>query len=77
MRLLFCGLMALIVLQATAASAGTLDKLRETGVLTVGYRDDAIPFSYKSEIGEAVGYTVDLCRAIAARLKADLGLETL
>jgi polar amino acid transport system substrate-binding protein/glutamate/aspartate transport system substrate-binding protein len=77
MRLLFYGLITLIVLQATAATAGTLDKLRETGVLTVGYREDAIPFSYKSENGEAVGFTVDLCRTIAARLKADLGLGKL
>jgi polar amino acid transport system substrate-binding protein/glutamate/aspartate transport system substrate-binding protein len=77
MRLLFYGLMALIVLQAPASAAGTLDKLRKTGVLTVGYREDAIPFSYKSEIGEAVGYTVDLCRTIATRLKADLSLGKL
>ncbi len=77
MRLLFCGLLTLIVLQAPAASAGTLDKLRQTGVLTVGYREDAVPFSYQSEIGEAVGYTVDLCRTIATRLKADLGLGKL
>jgi ABC-type amino acid transport substrate-binding protein len=43
----------------------------------MGYREDAIPFSYKSDIGEAVGYTVDLCRTIASRLKADLGLGKL
>jgi len=43
-------------------------------VLKVGYREDAAPFSYKSEIGEAVGYSVDLCRTIATRLKADLAL---
>jgi polar amino acid transport system substrate-binding protein/glutamate/aspartate transport system substrate-binding protein len=77
MRLLFYGLMTLIVLQAPASAAGTLDKLRKTGVLTMGYREDAIPFSYKSDIGEAVGYTVDLCRTIASRLKADLGLGKL
>lgn len=77
MRLLFCSLLTLIVLQAPAVSAGTLDKLRQTGVLTVGYREDALPFSYKSEIGEAAGYTVDLCRAVATRMKADLGLEKL
>ena len=46
MRLLFYGLLTLIVLQVPAATAGTLDKLRETGVLTVGYREDAVPFSY-------------------------------
>lgn len=77
MRLLFCGLITLIMLQVPTASADTVDKLRQTGVLTVGYREDAIPFSYKSEIGEAVGYSVDLCRTIAARLKADLGLGKL
>jgi ABC-type amino acid transport substrate-binding protein len=77
MRFLLYGLLALVMLQAPASAAGTLDKLRETGVLTVGYREDAIPFSYKSDIGEAVGYTVDLCRTVAARLKADLGLDKL
>ncbi|MDH3909907.1 MAG: amino acid ABC transporter substrate-binding protein [Rhodospirillales bacterium] len=77
MRFLLYSLMALMVLQAPAAAAGTLDKLRQTGVLKVGYREDAAPFSYKSEIGEAVGYSVDLCRTIATRLKADLGLAKL
>jgi ABC-type amino acid transport substrate-binding protein len=77
MRFLLYGLTALVMLQAPAAAAGTLDKLRETGVLTVGYRVDAIPFSYESEIGEAVGYTVDLCRTVAAGLKADLVLDKL
>ena len=77
MRILLCGLMALVALQAPAAAAGTLDKLRQTGVLKVGYREDAVPFSYKSEIGEAVGYSVVLCRTIAVRLKAELGLAKL
>jgi ABC-type amino acid transport substrate-binding protein len=59
------------------AAAGTLDRVRESGAFKIGYRTDAPPFSYNSEIGEAAGYVVDLCREVAASAKQELGLADL
>ena len=39
-------------LWAQDASAAVLDRIRDSGVLKIGYREDAAPFSYKNDIGE-------------------------
>lgn len=62
---------------AGIAEAATLDRIQETGSLTIGYRSDAMPFSFESPIGEPAGYSVSLCRAIATDLKAQLKLDKL
>jgi putrescine:ornithine antiporter len=69
---------ALLPLAAPSpASAGTLDRVRESGKLTLGYRVDARPFSFKDESGNAAGYSVALCQRIADQVKTDLKLPTL
>lgn len=74
MRLIGLALGAAALLLTTQVSAGTLDQIRENGVLKIGYRVDAAPFSFKSAIGEPAGYSVDLCRVIATGLKEQLQL---
>src|SRR6476659_3430682 len=59
------------------ASAATLDRMQQTGKLTLGYRTDAQPFSYKDESGNAAGYAVRLCQQVAEKIKSDQGLSTL
>jgi polar amino acid transport system substrate-binding protein len=73
------GLLAAIMLLCTAmpARAATLDRIRQSGKITFGYRPDARPFSYRDEAGKAAGYTVALCEKIAARAKSDLKLPAL
>ncbi len=56
---------------------GTLDRVRETGKLVLGYRVDARPFSYQDASGKAIGYSVALCEKVAAEVKAELGLPEL
>ena len=68
---------ALALLTALPASAQTLERIAETGVLKIGYRGDARPFSYADETGEPNGFSVELCREIAADTKAKLGLDKL
>ena len=58
----------------SSASADVLDRVRTTGVFKIGYRTEAAPYSYKSQLGEAAGYSVDLCRAVAVDLKKKLNL---
>jgi putrescine:ornithine antiporter len=59
------------------ASAATLDRIQQAGKLTLGYRADARPFSYKDESGNAAGYAAGLCQQVADKIKSDHRLSTL
>ena len=54
---------------------GTLDKISKSGEFVIGYRPDASPLSYENAEGQPSGYSVDLCRRIAAAVKAHLGKD--
>ena len=54
-------------------SVGTLEKIAKSGEFLIGYRTDASPLSYENADGQPSGYSVDLCRRIAAGVKAHLG----
>ena len=56
---------------------GTLEKISRTGEFLIGYRTDASPLSYENAEGQPSGYSVDLCRRIAAHIKAHLGKRTI
>jgi len=61
-----------------AAAAGTIDRMRAEQTIRIAYREDAPPFSYKAaDRTEPVGYMVDLCRAVAAKLADQLRLPSL
>jgi len=62
----------LAVLVPLVAGAQTLDKIRKSGVMTLGYIDGAAPFSYTDGNGEPQGYSVELCRAVADGIAAQL-----
>ena len=60
-----------VAVAATLASAeqpqaSVLEEVKSSKTLRIGYREDAPPFSFKNDIGEAAGYTVELCRQVAA-----------
>jgi ABC-type amino acid transport substrate-binding protein len=77
LRLLLATTVALLA--AAAANAQTLDKIRKTGVITLGYIDGAAPFSYVDGNGEPQGYSVELCRTVADGVAAQLkrtGMKT-
>jgi ABC-type amino acid transport substrate-binding protein len=59
------------------ASAGTLDRIGQDKAIRIAYREDAPPFSYKDKIGEAGGFMVDLCRAVAKKLAEQRNLSEL
>jgi len=76
LRLIFCTFVLLFSFNATAQKlTGTLKKIADSGVFTIGYREDSTPFSFKDEAGTPTGYSVDLCRRIATATKAALGLS--
>jgi ABC-type amino acid transport substrate-binding protein len=59
------------------AQTGTLEKIRRDGTITLGYIENAAPFSFVDARGEPQGYSVDLCREIARGIGAQLGLPKL
>lgn len=48
----------------------TLTKIVRTGEFVIGYRADSSPLSYENGDGEPSGYSVDLCRRVAASIKS-------
>jgi ABC-type amino acid transport substrate-binding protein len=66
---------AAVLLLATGGQAQTLERVRETGTFKLGYREDAAPFSFRDTLGEPSGFSVELCRLIAAQVKQALGLD--
>jgi glutamate/aspartate transport system substrate-binding protein len=51
---------------------GTLKKIKETGVITIGHREASIPFSYLDDKQQPVGYAMDLCMKVVDAVKAEL-----
>jgi len=64
---------AAIALFAIPASAATLDHIKETGHIRLGYVPDAKPFTSMGTPGPE-GYGVQVCEAIVGQLKIQLGL---
>ena len=50
----------------------TLTKVRDTGVVTIAYRPDAIPFAYLDDNKQPIGYGIDICREIVRLMERDM-----
>jgi glutamate/aspartate transport system substrate-binding protein len=82
-------LAAVLVLGGLAAAAqaqeaagverlgGTLKKIAQTRVVTLGYRDASIPFSYLSAVREPIGYSIDICLQIVEDIRGELGNDAI
>jgi glutamate/aspartate transport system substrate-binding protein len=57
--------------------AGTLKKIKETGTITIGYRDSSIPFSYLDDNQKPIGFAIDICAKIVEAVKQELKLDKL
>jgi glutamate/aspartate transport system substrate-binding protein len=56
---------------------GTLKKIKETGVINIGYRDSSIPFSYLDDNQKPIGFAIDICLKIVEAVKKELKLDKL
>ncbi|MCJ2122375.1 amino acid ABC transporter substrate-binding protein [Methylobacterium sp. J-077] len=56
---------------------GTLKKVKDTGVITLGFRDASVPFSYLDGDQKPVGYALEICYRIVDAVKERLGLAKL
>lgn len=59
------------------AGGDTLQKIKETGAITLGYRESSVPFSFLDGQQKPVGISMDLCAAIVDKVKQQLNLPKL
>jgi len=80
-RLHMIGLALAVSLAAGQAGAeeltGTLKKIKETGIINIGYRDSSIPFSYLDDNQKPIGFAIDICYRIVEAVKKELKLDKL
>ncbi len=66
--------LAFLVAAPAGAASPTLDRIKATGSITLGYRDDAAPFSARARGGQVRGYSVELCEKVAAAVGRTVGV---
>src|SRR4029434_11030170 len=55
----------------------TLDKIKETGAIQLGYRETSRPFFFRGSDGQPAGFSIDLCTQVATGLRESLKLPGL
>ena len=53
-----------VALPAAAEPGAVLKKIKDTGEITLGYRESSIPFSYLDDKAQPVGYSIELCLSL-------------
>jgi ABC-type amino acid transport substrate-binding protein len=56
---------------------GTLKKIAETKIIRFSYLRDSVPFSFVDPSGDPSGYSIDLCKRVAAGIQQQLNLPEL
>ena len=82
-RRILCALAGLLATAPATAPAmaqgpaGTLEKVKETGAIVLGFRETSIPFSYLDDNQKPVGYALDICMRIVDAVKTELNMPAL
>jgi glutamate/aspartate transport system substrate-binding protein len=75
--------LAFLAFAALAAPApaqqpsGTLDRIKQTGTISLGHRESSIPFSYYDDKQQVVGYSHEFAMKVVDAVKKQLGLPNL
>ncbi|TQF37663.1 ABC transporter [Bradyrhizobium sp. UNPF46] len=62
---------------ALAQGASRLDKIRESGSISLGYPETSVPFAYLDDNQKPIGYTVEICEHVVQAIKTALKLPKL
>jgi len=76
MKANLCRIASLLILLPALAQAATLEQVRTSNTLTLGYLPDFAPFSVQDG-DQPSGYAIDLCRQVAEQVKVELALPAL
>lgn len=76
-RILTLALLASLVAAPAFAEqlTGKLKSIAASKTILIGYQPQSIPFSFTDTNGEAMGYSVDLCKRVAAGIQQQLKLS--
>lgn len=74
---LLMGLSLLTARAAESMNSPTLRKIRDTGVIVLGYRVASAPFSYLDADLKPVGYSIELCERVVQAVRERLQLPEL
>ncbi|CAD6511741.1 Glutamate/aspartate import solute-binding protein [Paraburkholderia hiiakae] len=70
-------LLGFVATSAFAQDAGTLKKIKDTGVISLGHRESSIPFSYYDDKQNVIGYSQDYAMKIVEGVKQKLNMPNL
>ncbi len=78
-RILVAAVFALLLpgLAPAQELQGTLKKIKDSGTISIGYREQSVPFSFRGNDGKPSGYSIDLCQRIATGIQQQLKLAKL
>ena len=62
---------------AFAQTAPTLDKVKQSGQISVAYRESSIPFSYLDDKAQPVGFGYEICMKVVDEVKKATGRSDL
>ena len=71
--LLRFALLALAAPAAFAQTPATLDKIKQSGTMTLAYRESSIPFSFLGGDAQPTGFAFEICEKIAENVKRATG----
>jgi glutamate/aspartate transport system substrate-binding protein len=77
LRLRVLVLLCLAASAAAAQDSPTLRRIRDAGIISIGYRDASVPFSYLDDRQRPVGYSISICEHIVEAVAKQLGLSRL
>jgi ABC-type amino acid transport substrate-binding protein len=71
-------LLAFLNLAGPAAASGSaFDQIKSSKAINLGYRENSAPFSSVGPDKQPQGYSIDLCKVVAADLAQQLGVDKL
>lgn len=70
-------LRAQAVAGADSATQPTLQRIRQSGVITIAHREASIPFSYLDAGKQPTGYAIELCNRVAQAIRTEYKLPAL
>ncbi|MGF6309229.1 glutamate/aspartate transport system substrate-binding protein [Bradyrhizobium sp. i1.8.4] len=59
---------------AAEEQSGTLQKIKETKKVTLGFQEASVPFSYLDDNQRPIGFALDICLRIVDAVKKELGM---
>jgi glutamate/aspartate transport system substrate-binding protein len=62
---------------AAQGLGGVLQKIKETGTITIGNREASVPFSYLDDSQKPIGFSLDLCGLVVDKVRATIGIPNL